>query len=72
MTASVDRDQLAVLRLLRDHFGAGQVEVLAVLDPGDVAHLTGTGQQQPAGIAPAPVAASTQASLLEEPCTAPR
>jgi hypothetical protein len=35
MSATVDRDQLRALRVLRDHFGEDQVEVLDVVGRDD-------------------------------------
>jgi hypothetical protein len=74
-SASVDRDQLAVLRRLREQLGADQVEVIAVLDLGSADWLNAQTRlaQETAGIAPAPVAASVlerthyQGSLIDRP-----
>jgi hypothetical protein len=69
--ASVDRDQLAVLRRLREQLGADQVEVLAVLSLDAHAWLDAQSRlaQQTAGIAPAPAPVAThyQGSLIDRP-----
>jgi hypothetical protein len=66
MTATVDGDQLAVLRQLRAQLG--EVEVLEVLDGR---HLGRSPASLPDLPAPAPVATHRQGSLIEQPLDGP-